>query len=132
MQRDKDYYTRCCNCHRDFADHDYVKGSIDEYRCPVKQQEVVYGFFHGGDPRTFHPDYESCDEKEIANWKEACAKAEELESARELPCPSGWIRTPEFTAHILKAPFGIGTNVYEFETFYEPTEEDNEEETDLE
>lgn len=124
MQRDKDYYTRCCNCHRDFADHDYIKGSIDDYKCPEPHVECFYGFFHGGDPREFHPDYESCSEQEIANWKEACDKATELESARDLPCPSGWIRTPEFTAHMLVTPFGIGTYTYKQETFYEPSEMD--------
>ncbi len=114
-------YHKCANCYRDFADHNYVAGSIGEYACPVKSQEACYGYFTGGDPRLFHPDHEDSTPEEIANWKAACDKADELQSAANLPCPSGWERLPDGTvAHVLRAPFGIGMCFVEFETTFEP------------
>lgn len=35
-------------------------------------RQMGYGFFPGGDPREFTPDFECCNEKEISSWKEAC------------------------------------------------------------
>jgi hypothetical protein len=112
--------TRCRNCCDEFANHDYIPDSLDAYVCPHLYSETHYGFFNGGDPRKFHPDYECCSENEIKRWKEACAEAEQLESKRSLPCPSGWERMPNGTVmHILRAPFGIGTYVIESETMFE-------------
>ncbi len=114
---------KCNNCYRDFADHNYVAGSIDQYTCPVKQQESVYGYFCGGDPRSFYPDYESCTPEEIANHKAACETAEQLATARDLPCPSGWERLADGTAiHVTRSPFGIGVSTFEEEAFFEPLE----------
>lgn len=116
--------TPCSNCGYPFAEHTYVKDSIDRYTCPVPKSETGYGFFSGGDPRQFRPDYEECSKEEIDRWKSACMEADRLDSARHLPCPSGWIRTPEFTAHILRAPFGIGTYTVEFDSEFEAFEDD--------
>jgi hypothetical protein len=118
--------TRCTNCGREFSDHDYVKDSIDKYKCPAPMQsEPYYGYFVGGDPRTFHPDGEMCSEEEFANWKKACDEANRIEASRDLPCPSGWVTddSGRAVAHILRAPFGIGSGWYEFETFFEAGDE---------
>ena len=37
--------------------------------------EVIYGFYHGQDPRTFEPDVECCTQKEIDGHRDACAAA---------------------------------------------------------
>jgi len=113
---------KCRWCYRDFADHNYVKDSIDKYECPFPQQESTYGYFCGGDPRDFHPDHECCTPEEIQRHKEACEDAERLESSRDLPCPSGWIRTPDGCAHILRAPFGIGVSTIETLNYFEALE----------
>ena len=124
--------TRCENCHQEFADHNYVKDSITKYRCPHPHQETVYGGFHGGDPRKFHPDGESCSPKEIENHRRACQLWNEAESRGETPtpekCPSGWIydEAGAAVAHVLRMPYGIGVMVYEFQTFFEPREHDYE------
>ena len=121
---------KCSNCHRDFADHDYVKDSITQYRCPVPIQETGYGGFPGGDPRTFHPTYESCSEKEIQNHKAACKLWDEAEARGETPepesCPSGWIYDDngEVIAHVLRMPYGIGVYVIEIESFFEEEDSD--------
>lgn len=126
--------TRCCNCGDEFGNHDYVPESIDQYKCPHPYIETVYGFFHGGDPRDFHPDREECSPDEIENHRLACEVAEAQAEGRELPCPSGYIydANGDWIAHVLRAPFGIGTYQYEMETFFEPVETDNEDEDESE
>lgn len=117
--------TICKNCWREFADHNYVPNSLDVYECPNPQQETCYGFFHGGDPRKFHPDYEECSHLEILRWKEACKQADELESKRNLPCPSGWERDKDGSPmHVLRSPFGIGTYTVEYASTFAPLESD--------
>ena len=101
---------RCKNCGEAFEEH--WKDSEPAYMCR-EQPHPVYGFFHGGDPREFHPDGECCSPKEYENHKRACAEADRLDEKRELPCPSGWERLPDGTlCHILRAPFGIGITTY--------------------
>lgn len=123
---------QCANCGREFADHDYVKDSIDQYRCPHPHVESGYGYFHGGDPRNFHPDYESCDKREIENHRKACDLWNDCESRGETPepekCPSGWIYDDngKAIAHVLRSPYGIGCYTVEFEQFWEPREHDYE------
>ena len=112
----------CINCYREFADHNYVPDSIDQYKCPVPVQESYYGYFSGGDPRKFHPDYEDCTPEEIANHKRACEEADAAEAGRSLPNPSGFYGA----VHILKAPFGIGVQTVEYESFFEEMEERDE------
>jgi hypothetical protein len=86
-----------------------------------KQTDMVYGFFHGGDPRKFYPDEECCTERELADHKAACALWNEAEARGETPtpeaCPSGW----EYDAdgkplrHVLRSTYGMGTYEYEYE-----------------
>lgn len=111
----------CANCGEDFYRHN--ADTEPPHMCPPECQEFssCYGFFHGGDPRNFHPDYECCSEAEIENHKKACEEADRLESARDLPCPSGWIRSDDgsVSIHVLRSPFGIGIITYP-PTCYEP------------
>ena len=118
--------TRCANCGDEFANHDYVKDSITKYRCPRPHVEHGYGFFAGGDPRKFSPDHESCTPQEIANHRKACELADQLEREGKLvdwKCPSGFERWGDAVVHVLRAPFGIGCYVAEFEQFFEPAGE---------
>jgi hypothetical protein len=118
-ERHLDECPRCANCGQEIREH--CRDSDPPWRCPDEyQREAVYGYFHGGDPRNFSPDAECCSPEELARHKAACAEAEEIESARDLPCPSGWEWLPGGgIAHTLRAPFGIG--VYRCPTiYYEP------------
>lgn len=80
--------------------------------------EIGYGFFHGGDPRKFHPDSDST-EKELQNHKAACKLWDEAEARGETPepekCPSGFLfdETGKCHGHVLRSTYGLGT--YEFE-----------------
>ena len=121
---------KCGNCHRDFADHDYVRDSIDQYKCPQMHQEAVYGYFTGGDPRGFFPDAESCSKKELDNHRRACALFDEQEAKGLEPtpedCPSGFIYDDNgrCIGHVLRARYGIGTQVYKSVQFFEAVEFD--------
>ena len=125
---------RCQNCHREFAEHNYVKDSIDKYKCPVPRQESGYGGFNGGDPRNFHPDYECSTEKERENHRKACDLWDEAEARGESPtpekCPSGWIfdDNGKAVAHVFRTPYGLGIYTYSYETFFEAREVDNDDE----
>lgn len=122
--------TPCQHCGRDFADHEYMQGSLNRYRCPVTFSDPIYGFFTGGDPRKFHPDHESCRPEELANHKRACELWDAAEARGETPepekCPSGFMYDADgkCVGHVLRAPYGIGTQVYEWFTEYEPVEKD--------
>jgi hypothetical protein len=74
--------TPCFNCGADFADHVYVKDSIDRYTCPHPATESGYGFFCGGDPRRFFPDPDGSSDTEIAAWKAAVRRASVPHPAR--------------------------------------------------
>ena len=125
--------TRCRNCGAEFADHAYVPDSIDEYKCPHAVCEGHYGYFTGGDPRDFHPDYECCSPDELENHRRACELWNDAESRGETPepekCPSGWIYADDGTpiCHVLRAPYGIGMVTVTFETTFEAVEVDEEE-----
>jgi hypothetical protein len=76
--------------------------------------EMIYGFYCGGDPRKFHPDYEDCSDKEIADHAAACKLWDEMEAKGETPtpeaCESGWRELPDGKRyHVLKSRYGIGT-----------------------
>lgn len=126
---------QCKNCGDEFANHNYVPDSMTKYRCRIPHQESGYGFFHGGDPRDFTPDYESS-ETEIENHRKACELWDEAEARGETPepekCPSGWIYDDEGKAicHVLRAPYGIGVWTEEYEQFFEAREHDYEEDDD--
>lgn len=82
-------------------------------------EQYGYGYFNGGDPRKFCPDGECCTEKEIENHSRACALWNEAEQRGEIPtpekCPSEWIfnNKGEPVAHVLRAPYGIGSYTYD-------------------
>jgi hypothetical protein len=121
--------TKCANCHRDFADHNYVKDSITRYICPDPRVESGYGGFNGGDPRDFHPDAECCSAKELEAHKKACELWDSAEAKGEKPsperCPSGWIYddSGKFVAHVLRMPYGIGIYQIRIETEFEADDE---------
>lgn len=118
--------TVCANCHKEFADHNYVPDSIDKYRCPVPQQETSYGYFPGGDPRLFHPDHESCSEDEIAAHKTAC---EAWDRGEKIETPPGcrFLTDCEgaFIGRVCDSRFGVGVYWFDIETFFEPVEADS-------
>ena len=69
---------------------------------PTPASEVIYGFYHGGDPRKFSPDYECCSEKEIADHKAACKLWDDMETRGETPrmrSPRRLRRHPSTTSH---------------------------------
>lgn len=68
-----------------------------------------YGFAAAvEDPRDFTPDYESCSEEEIENWKKACELAEKGEYDQSNHAHK-WVEMNGMRAHISYNPFGIGT-----------------------
>ncbi len=80
---------------------------------------ISYGFFPGGDPRTFHPDGPECDPEELANHKAACRLWDEAEERGETPrdepgsCEWWFDAEGRSVAHVLRARYGIGT--YDFD-----------------
>lgn len=125
---------RCCNCGREFADHDYVPDSITDYKCPVTLTEELYGYYHGGDPCKFYPDFDCCSDVELGNWQAACMLWNEAERRGVTPkpesCPSGWVYGMDGRPlyHVLRAPYGIGTYLIEVESYFDPAEETEERE----
>lgn len=114
--------TLCANCNRAFAEHDPTR----ECMCPVKVEEMVYGYFCGGDPRLFHPDMDDCSQEEIAFHKRACQIWDDAEERGETPepenSPSGWIydeNTGKRIIHVLRAPYGIGSYTYMADSFWD-------------
>ena len=92
-------------------------GGGDKYVGIDSGSEVIYGFYHGGDPRKFFPDHEGCSEKELADHKAACQLWNTMESRGETPtperCESGWRTLPDGTRyHVLKSKYGMGTYTY--------------------
>lgn len=125
--------TICQNCGQEFAEHKYVPDSITQYKCPHPHVECTYGFFHGGDPRRFSPDYECCTQQEIELHKQACQLWDELEDSGQTPtpenCKSGWIydqTTGERIGHVLKSKYGIGIYSVEFDQFFDELDMDYE------
>lgn len=75
--------------------------------------DVVYGAYHGGDPRTFHPDPECSTEVEREAHRRACAIFAEHET---LPPPSHELVADDLgrlLMHIAHGRFGLG--VYEMD-----------------
>lgn len=75
--------------------------------------EWMYGFFGGGDPRDFTPDYEVCSEDEIARWKADVALAE-AGNAVVAPPAGETVRDKDgnFVMHILAPRYGLGVYKY--------------------
>lgn len=84
----------------------------------MSKRHVVYGFFCGGDPRTFTPDEESCTAEEITRWNEACAMwdradAEHLMLQAEPGSGEAFYDGEgRMIMHVLKPRYGIGINSY--------------------
>ena len=98
---------QCENCGDEFTNHEYVKDSITQYKCPHPIQESGYGYgYRGIDPRHYSPDGECCSTEELAEHKSAC---EMLNRGREY---KGNYR------------FGIGIYTIEFDQFFKPREHD--------
>jgi hypothetical protein len=96
---------QCKNCGDEFANHEYVKDSITQYKCPHPHQEPGYGYgYRGLNPHQYHPDYECCHPDEIQRWKDAC---ETVERGEVYAGGYSW---------------GIGTYVIEFDQFFAPRE----------
>jgi hypothetical protein len=98
----------------DYALHEFpqsvnLKQAIEQ----GKHIDVVYGFFTGGDPRDFKPDFECCTADEITRWKEACQKWNDGE---QLNCPGSHINITDDDGKLIgfctKATFGIGVYLY--------------------
>lgn len=81
-----------------------------------EREEFMYGYFPGGDPRDFTPDYELCAKEEIEAWK---ADVEAAERGDTVVCPpSGqWLFGKDGKAilHILAPRYGIGTYIVRLE-----------------
>lgn len=73
----------------------------------IAQGDIGYGFFPGGDPRNFHPDFEAATPEEIANHKRACEAAES--GAVNVDSDGQWVGDGELVAHITRCQFGLGT-----------------------
>lgn len=95
----------CANCGDEFANHNYVKDSIDKYACPQPKRESGYGYGYSNNPFLFWPDCESCTEEEIATWTRAKQEWRE-------------------TGTISSRAWGIGSYSIEIETFFELQEHD--------
>lgn len=76
-------------------------------------EQEGYGFATAvDDPRDFKPDYDSCTEQEIENWKNACKLAEKGEYDPENH-KHKWLNDGNGTKmHISYNPFGIGTYIW--------------------
>lgn len=86
--------------------------------------EPSYGYFYGGDPRTFTPDTESCTSDEMEKWKADCKRWNEGDrtptpssctlntESIALPNKEGEIVTHAPGSIILTRSFyGVGTNL---------------------
>lgn len=86
-------------------------------------REQSYGFFPGGDPRDFTPDFEGCTPQEIEAWKEAC---DSWNRGEKVVCEGShrWLVDAEGkvigTATV--SSFGIGTYWFDLEEDFDPTE----------
>ncbi len=123
---------RCKHCGEEFADHNYVPNSIDQYECPRMHEETGYGFFHGGDPRDFYPSPEDCLPEELENHRKACERFNEAEARGQTPKleenPSGWVQDEKgVVCHILRTPYGVGIYKMRWQTFFEPVDYDDSE-----
>lgn len=107
---------KCKNCGEEFGNHTFSRNPdmARQWTCPHKMQDGGYGYFIGGDPRTFFPDPDCCSAAEIQNHREACEAWTALENLSVVPEP--------LRAH---SPFGIGVYTCEFDQYWEPREYDN-------
>ncbi len=106
--------TKCNNCGRDFADHEYVDSVIvkggEAWKCPEPHIETGYGAYKGGDPRLFSPDAECCSADELAAHRAACDKWGDNEAVGRVSL-------------VTDARFGIGVYQFHYDQFFEEVEE---------
>lgn len=79
--------------------------AILPYLREAAQDQSVYGFFHGGDPRDFYPDSDATEDERAAH-KAACEQYERDAVGNPSCCEHRDGMT------ITKAPFGLGVNTY--------------------
>jgi len=76
-------------------------------------QQVSYGGFFGGDPRTFTPDEQVCMPEEIRAWEAAC---ERWAGGDRTPAPIGCLHYSDGRNALFitgrTVGFGLGTNVF--------------------
>ena len=80
-------------------------------------KELTYGFFIGGDPRNFKPDYEVCTEKEIQKWKNDCQKWNDGDYEnvdKNAPRFCGEV-DGKHVFHLIPGGYGLGVTEYEWE-----------------
>jgi hypothetical protein len=89
-------------------------GELRELLFDIRQEAegTMYGFFTGGDPRSFTPDDDACTEAEIATWKDDCARAERGEAVRGTP--SGQVVAPGVL--VCGGSYGVGVTTTTNET----------------
>ncbi len=74
-------------------------------------REIMYGLFHGGDPRDFKPDEDACSPEEIESHRLAC---EEWNNGNQVDRgPS--CQTLGDGSSVMGSGFGIGTFYIEVE-----------------
>lgn len=109
----------CINCDKELTNHLDTFGEVGKELClkcfleteaidgdaEISDIEWCYGFFPGGDPRDFSPDYEMCTVQEVDDWKKDCA---EWEAGSGQPCPPAGYWNADHTMHILAPRYGMG------------------------
>lgn len=73
------------------------------------QPHSGYGYYRPPNPHDFHPDEESCRPEEIAAHAAACESYDRGESVDSGGCETATTEDGEVVAHILRAPWGIGS-----------------------
>lgn len=93
--------------------------ALDELRVLLgeiraRSEDICYGYFPGGDPRKFSPDYECSTEEEREAHAKACA-AWEAGEREPVPGPHKPLygSRGERIGHLTRSGFGLGTTVIE-------------------
>lgn len=89
-------------------------GELRELLFDIRQEAegTLYGFFTGGDPRSFTPDEESCNPDEISRWQADCVRAERGEPIQGRP--SGESPAPGII--VCGGSYGVGVTTTTNET----------------
>lgn len=76
-------------------------------------EQSGYGFFPGGDPRSFTPDEEGTTDEEFARWKADCEAAERGENADQSPAGETLRdKDGKWLGHIIHGKYGLGVYTY--------------------
>ena len=79
-------------------------------------RDSVYGFPCVEDPHDFRPDEECCTPQEIAFWEDAKRRRDAGErDVRGKRCETTTNENGEYTGHVTRTSWGIGTNSFDFE-----------------